>query len=334
LITGNGVWDGTSAFSDSYLKLGPPTGITIPVLDYFTPYNQSNLDADDSDVGSSGTALLIDQTSGPIPHLLVGASKASEFYMLNRDNMGQYNASSDAVVQEFALNGHCFSTPGFWNNNLYYFGVNFGGTQPGQSFAFDPTTGMFATTAANATPSGFGFAGATPSISASSATTDGIVWAIDTGAYGTNDTAAAAAGPAILHAFDANNISTELWNSSQAAKGRDTAGNAVKFTVPTVANGKVYIGTRGSDNTMGGGTTFGAKRAGPICISGDGWGGGAWCKTRLSRRHGNLKSESRPLKGRLQVGRRRNGAGRMPAPPTATYLRSWGHRRLRGLPSQ
>ena len=257
LITGNGTWDGTSAFSDSYLKLGPPTSTTIPVLDYFTPYNQSNLDADDSDVGSSGTALLIDQTSGPIPHLLVGASKASEFYMLNRDNLGQHNASSDAVVQEFALNGHCFSTPGFWNNNLYYFGVNFGGTQPGQSFTFDPTTGMFATSAANTTPSGFGFAGATPSISASSATADGIVWAIDTGAYGTSDSAAAAAGPAILHAFDANNISTELWNSSQASNGRDTAGNAVKFTVPTVANGKVYIGTRGSDDTMGGGTTFG-----------------------------------------------------------------------------
>ena len=255
LITGNGVWDGTSAFSDSYLKLGTPA-ISTP-LDYFTPYNQSNLDADDSDVGSSGTALLIDQTSGPIPHLLVGASKASEFYMLNRDNMGQYNASSDAVVQEFALNGHCFSTPGFWNNNLYYFGVNFTGTQAGQSFTFDPSTGMFATTAANTTPSAFGFGGATPSISASSATANGIVWAIDTGAYGTSDSAAAAAGPAILHAFDANNISTELWNSSQAANGRDTAGNAVKFTVPTVANGKVYIGTRGSDNTMGGGTTFG-----------------------------------------------------------------------------
>jgi len=255
LITGNGTWDGTSAFSDSYLKLGTPA-ISTP-LDYFTPFNQSNLDAVDSDVGSSGTALLIDQTSGPVPHLLVGASKASEFYMLNRDNMGQYNASSDAVVQEFAVNGHCFSTPGFWNNNLYYFGVNFGGTQTGQSFTFDPTTGMFATTAANATPSGFGFAGATPSISASSATANGIVWAMDTGAYGTSDNGAAAAGPAILHAFDANNISTELWNSSQAANGRDTAGNAVKFTVPTVANGKVYIGTRGSDNTMGGGTTFG-----------------------------------------------------------------------------
>jgi hypothetical protein len=97
----------------------------------------------------------------------------------------------------------------------------------------------------------------TPSISASSATTDGILWAIDAANYGTSDHGAALAGPAVLHAFDASNIATELWNSSQATGGRDTAGNAVKFTVPTVANGKVYIGTRGSDNTQGGGTTFG-----------------------------------------------------------------------------
>jgi hypothetical protein len=83
------------------------------------------------------------------------------------------------------------------------------------------------------------------------------VWAIDTGAYGTSDSGPSAAGPAILHAFDASNISTELWNSAQASGGRDTAGNAVKFTVPTVANGKVYIGTRGNDDTLGDGTTFG-----------------------------------------------------------------------------
>jgi hypothetical protein len=99
--------------------------------------------------------------------------------------------------------------------------------------------------------------GATPSISASSATANGIVWAIDSAAFGTKNGASRAAGPSILHAFDASNISIELWNSSLAAGGRDTAGNAVKFTVPTAANGKVYIGTRGSDDSTGNGTTFG-----------------------------------------------------------------------------
>jgi hypothetical protein len=116
---------------------------------------------------------------------------------------------------------------------------------------------MFSTTASAQTPSGFGFPGATPSISATPTATNGIVWAIDAGSYGTNNSASTAAGPAILHAYSASSVATELWNSSQATGGRDTAGNAVKFTVPTVANGKVYIGTRGSDNTQGGGTTFG-----------------------------------------------------------------------------
>jgi hypothetical protein len=254
LITGNGVFDGVTDYSDSYLKMSTPG---LAVTDFFTPNNQSNLDANDQDVGASGTALLIDQTSGPVTHLLVGGSKASVIFLINRDNFGKFNASTDAVVQEFTVSGHSFSTPAFWNNSLYYFGTAFGGTQAGQSFAFSTATGIFSTTASAQTPSGFGFPGATPSISATPTATNGIVWAIDAGSYGTNNSASTAAGPAILHAYSASSVATELWNSSQATGGRDTAGNAVKFTVPTVANGKVYIGTRGSDNTQGGGTTFG-----------------------------------------------------------------------------
>jgi hypothetical protein len=253
-LTGNGAWDGNSDFGDSYVRLSTPG---LSEMDYFTPSNQATLDEDDTDVGSSGTAVLIDQTNGPVPHLLVGASKGSIFFVINRDNMSGFNAGGDQVVQEFTLDGHSFSTPGFWNNTAYFFGVVFGSTLAGETFAFNTGSGQFSSTATNHTPSTFGFPGATPSISASSATTDGIVWAINAAAYGTSDNGPALAGPAILHAYDASNVSTELWNSSQASGGRDTAGNAVKFTVPTVANGKVYIGTRGSDNTEGGGTTTG-----------------------------------------------------------------------------
>jgi hypothetical protein len=255
VTTGNGAFDGQADFGDSYLRLS--TGLSV--MDSFTPSNQSSLDTGDTDVGSSGTAVLIDQTSGPFAHLLVGASKAGVFFVLNRDSLGGFN-SHDKSVQEFQLDGNAFSTPGFWNNTVYFFGTNSngGGEVNGESFAFDNTSGKFNTTPTSTGPQ-FGFAGATPSISASSATTDGIVWAIDSGQYGTSDNGPSAAGPAILHAFDASNISTELWNSSQASggRGRDTAGNAVKFTVPTVANGKVYIGTRGSDDTLGNGSTTG-----------------------------------------------------------------------------
>ncbi|HUE42250.1 MAG TPA: hypothetical protein VMP12_01750 [Candidatus Sulfotelmatobacter sp.] len=261
VISGNGGFNGTSGsatlptdFGDSYIKLSTPN---MGVLDYFTPFNQSTLSTNDNDVGASGTSVLIDGTGGG--NFLVGGSKAGIIYVISRDNMGKYNTSVDGVQQEWTTNpsSHAFSTPAFWNNSLYYFGVTFGAgaTHAGQVYTFNASNGMFNTTAASTAPTGFGFAGATPSVSGSSATTNGIVWAIDTGAYGTSDSGSSAAGPAVLHAYDATNLASELWNSSQMS--RDQAGNAVKFTVPTVANGKVYIGTRGSDDSEGGGTTFG-----------------------------------------------------------------------------
>lgn len=255
VVTGNGIFDGVSNFGDSFLKLNTAAGLLV--ADWFTPFNQQSLDQNDDDVGASGTAVLIDQPAGPVAHLLVGGSKNSEIYVLNRDNMGKFNATTDAVVQEFAVNGRSFSTPAFWNNRLYYFGVQFGSTQTGQVFTFNPSTGLFTTTPSSQTLLGFGFPGATPSISATPSGTNGVVWAIDSKTYGTSDSGSHAAGPAVLHAYDALALASELWNSSQAAGGRDTAGNAVKFTVPTVANGKVYIGTRGNDDTQGNGTTLG-----------------------------------------------------------------------------
>jgi hypothetical protein len=255
VLTGNGVFDGTGSFGDSYLKLTTPS---LARADFFTPSNQSALDSIDLDVGSSGTAVLI---STATKKLLVGGSKGEVIFLLDRTAMGGFNAT-DNVVQEWAVTSHSFSTPAFWSNTLYYFGAQFGGQQQaGQSFAFDPAGGLFNTTPAAQTTSTFGFPGATPSISATPSATSGIVWAIDSALYGTNNqtrpTGGRAAGPAVLHAYDATNIATELWNSSQATGSRDQAGNSVKFTVPTVANGKVYIGTRGNDDTIGNGTVFG-----------------------------------------------------------------------------
>jgi hypothetical protein len=253
VITGNGVFNGASGsatiptdLGDSYLKLSTPN---LGVLDYFTPSNQALLDSDDADLGASGTSVLIDGTGGG--NFLVGGSKAGVIFVVNRDNMGKYNTSADGVHQEWTVSpaSHGFSTLGFWNNTVYYFGAVFMNmTNPGQAFTFNTANGMFNTTASSATPTGFGFSGSSPSISASSATENGIVWAIDPAKNGPN-AVEAGGGPAVLHAYDATNLAKELWNSSQNAS-RDQAGNAVKFTVATVANGKVYIGTRGTDDSV------------------------------------------------------------------------------------
>jgi hypothetical protein len=251
VMTGNGVFDsGSSDYGNSYLKLSA----ALSVSDFFTPHNQSNLDETDADVGAGGAALLIDQT-GPIAHLMVGAGKSGTFYVLNRDNLGHFNSITDsAAVQTWTSVGSAFSTPAFWNNTMYYFGVIFGATKKGEQYTFDASTGLFNTTPAKTTPAGFGFPGATPSVS-SSGTTNGIVWAVDNSHYGTKNSGSIAAGPAVLHAYSATDLGTELWNSAQGSG--NTAGFAVKFTVPTVANGKVYLGTRGNDTTTGSGSVLG-----------------------------------------------------------------------------
>jgi hypothetical protein len=249
VLTGNGAYDGMESFGDSFVKLSTPQ---MNVTDWFTPFNEKDMQSVDADLGASGTSVLFDQTTGP--SFMVGGSKNGVIYVVDRTNMGHHNTTTDAIVQEWTADGKSFSTPAFWNNTLYYFGTQFGTDHPGEMFPFDSGMGQFVTTPSASTTSRYRFNGATPSVSASSPTTDGIVWALETGSHGT-DHAAALAGPAVLHAYDATDISKELYSSSTAAT--DAAGNAVKFTVPTIANGKVYVPTRGNDDTEGGGTVFG-----------------------------------------------------------------------------
>jgi chitodextrinase len=246
LITGNGDYDGTNDFGDSILKLSS----TLTRLDSFTPSVQDQLNASDLDLGSGGAVVLIDLPA-PAPadhqHLLIGGGKGAGFsgqlYSLDRTNLGQFNASDLGAKQIFAVGGGIFATPAFWQNSLYIAGT---GTKL-QAYSLNPATGVFTTTPASQSASTYSFPGATPSVSSSGAT-NGIIWAIDSHSYCTSQSNSC--GPAVLHAYDAANLATELWNSSQVAG--DKAGNAVKFTVATVANGKVYIGTRGSDTTNGG----------------------------------------------------------------------------------
>jgi hypothetical protein len=245
VITGNGDYDGVTDYGDSILKLSS----TLSLVDSFTPSVQASLDSNDLDLGSGGAAILVDMPGAPagFQHLLIGGGKGPSFdgvlYVANRDNLGLYTANDAGILQEFAVGGGVFATPAFWQNNVYIAGTG----RSLQVFNVNPSTGVFNATPTSQSTWSYGFPGSTPSVSASGAT-NGIVWAIDSSQYCTKQSPGC--GPGVIHAYDATNLNTELWNSSGVAA--DTAGNAVKFTVPTIANGKVYIGTRGSDTGNGG----------------------------------------------------------------------------------
>jgi hypothetical protein len=245
LITGNGGFDATSPsapntdYGDSFLKL--TSGLTIS--DYFTPSDQMSDQNSDLDFGSGGAAILVDQALPSPIHLVIGGGKDGFLYLLNRDAMGGLDPSNSSAWQRINFGSPIFATGAFWNGTFFLAGV--GG--PLQSYSFNTATGKFDPSIVPQSPGTFGFPGSTPSVS-STGTTNGIVWALENGNYCTSGSPGC--GPAVLHAYDATNVASELWNSSQGTG--NAAGNAVKFTVPTVANGKVYVGTRG--NNTGGDT--------------------------------------------------------------------------------
>jgi hypothetical protein len=238
--TGNGDWDGVAEFGDSIVKLGPPSGGSFPVEDYFTPYDQSYLDSRDVDVASGGVILLPTLPSGE--QLVVGMGKIGTIYVLNTSNMGKYcvnetpacTTSDPQIVQEIvgATSG-IWGSPAYWNGNLYWCGAN----DYIRAFKFNTTSGVIST--ASTTSESFAFAAPTPTVSANG-TTNGILWALD----GSSDNSTCTSGSSCLglFAYDATNLQTVLYTSSQAANNRDSPGSAVKFAVPIVVNGKVYVG--------------------------------------------------------------------------------------------
>jgi Bacterial Ig-like domain (group 2) len=243
IASGNGDFDTThipaQELGDTVMKLFYPGTSTMSLLDYFTPWDQSNLDGEDNDVGAGGVMLLPDQP-GATPHELVQLSKAGEVFLINRDQMTANNlhycqtcTSDPQILGEFLQNSN-----GFWSAPAYFNGTVYTGAVWDSLKAFPLTNGSLATAPSETSSNSFGFPSPTPAGSANGST-NGIIWAIDTSQYGN---AGASLGPAVLYAYQASTLAT-LWSSSQSGT-RDTAGNAVKFAVPTIANGKVYIGTQ------------------------------------------------------------------------------------------
>jgi hypothetical protein len=245
--TGNGPADTnattgpTNDYGDSVLALSG----ALTVSDWFTPSNAATLAANDLDLGSGGAAVVVSSPTGPIQHLVITGGKDGTLYVLNGDQLGGFGDAQ--ALQYFTLGaGGIFATPAFWNNTLFIAPIN----QPMLAYSFDPAVDKFSpTTPTSQSPTPFGFPGSTPSVSASASGGNAIVWGIDSRRSCTGQ----GCGPAVLHAYDATNLAHELWNSSKNAA--DAAGNAVKFTVPTVANGKVYVGTRGNNTGGANGST-------------------------------------------------------------------------------
>ncbi len=229
LISGVDANDPSSGYNDTILKFSS----SLAVTDFFMPSNEAALRAADADLGSGNIVLMPDNSSAH-PHEVIGGGKDGRLFVVDRDNMGMFNTTNHVVqtvqtgTQQY---DNIFSTPAYWNGNIYVHCEK----DVLRAFSWSSSTGLLSTTfTSKGTTAVFGVHGATPSVS-SNGSTDGIVWEIES----TNQKTG---GPAILHAYDATNVATELYNSTQAGS-RDTAGPAVKFTVPTVTDGKVFVGT-------------------------------------------------------------------------------------------
>ena len=234
--TGNGsfsAWTNGGDYGDSFVKLSSSNGLAV--ADYFTPYNQHSMDVNDLDLGSGGPILLPDEAgSAAHPHLITGAGKEGTIYLLDRENMGHWigatnpGATKDLqIVQELqSVIGGMWSSPAYWNHLLYWQGAG------DVMKAYGISNAVISSSPASQTSVSFGDGYSTPSVSANG-TSNGIAWVIQTDAYANN-------GPAILYAYNATNLSQQLYNSSQNL-ARDNPGPAVKYAVPIVANGKVYV---------------------------------------------------------------------------------------------
>jgi hypothetical protein len=213
-------------FGNSFLRLS--TSPILTVADYFTMSGTVAESNADEDLGAGGAVVLLDLTDngGHVHQLAVGAGKDSVIYVVDRNAMGKFNSTSDNIYQEIsgALGGQVFSKPAVFNDTVYY------GAAGDSIRAFPIVSAMLATTASSKTSHSFTYPGATPTVSANGSN-DAILWAVEN------------SNPAVLHAYDATNLATELYNSNQAANSRDHFGAGNKFMVPIVVNGKVFVGT-------------------------------------------------------------------------------------------
>ncbi len=223
-------------YGNAFVKLTLENGALI-ATDYWTMDNTNSESNQDVDLGSGGIMLLPDMldAAGAVRHLAVGAGKDGNLWVLDRDNMGKFDSQANATIYE-ALNG---ALPGgIWGNPAYFNGHVYFGAVGDVIRSFQLSSARLSTSPLSTTEHSFLYPGVTPSISANG-TANGILWAAEN------------SNPAVLHAYDANNLASELYNSNQASGNRDQFGTGNKFITPTIADGKVFVGTTNSVAVFG-----------------------------------------------------------------------------------
>jgi PQQ enzyme repeat len=243
LITANGDFDTTmdangfpnhGDFGNSFLKIASSAN-GLGVADYFSQHDTVARSNQDADLGSGGGLLLPDMndSTGKVRHLMVGAGKDTNIYLVDRDSMGKFNSATNNIVQTLSgvLPGGVWSTPAYFNGMLYF------GDVSGTLKAFSISAAKIVATPISQSPTSFVYPGTAPSVSANG-TANGIVWAHEN------------TSPGVLHAYDASNLAHELYNSNQAST-RDQFGPGNKYITPVVADGKVFVGTANSVAVFG-----------------------------------------------------------------------------------
>ena len=235
LMTGNGSFDGQSNFGDSFVKLAPtqgstPTGIGLQVQDYFSPSDQALLASIDGDLGSGGPILLPEEAGSPQhPHLVVGAGKDGIIYVVDRDNMGHNSpTSNDQIVQAVSTGIPSCVDSLYFNHRLYINLIS------SYLYCYSVADATLSPAPTSQTVEGLGSPGGSPCLSANGMT-NAILWIVQASGFRNG-------WPAILRAYDAKDITHELYDNTQAGD-RDLTGLAMKFSTPIISNGKVYVGT-------------------------------------------------------------------------------------------
>lgn len=227
-MSGNGAFSHDGAgrqTGNSFLKLHLD-GSSLNLVDFFTPHDSDYMNGIDLDLGSSGVLLI------PGTNTMIGSGKSADIFVLDRGHLGGFSPENDNILQRLediadgAMTAPVYFNSGLWGPLVYE------GAQGDHLRAFRVRSGLLESPPFMMSTDASVGLGSMMSISANGAGNP-ILWTVQPEQSDWNQ--------GILRAFDAENLSNELWNSDM--NDGDGLGLMAKFCAPTVANGKVFVAT-------------------------------------------------------------------------------------------